>query len=177
MVEDRRNVIDHYKYWTDDAIRADLDTKRHSFAILCENLAHDFNIGTVIRNANAFLACEVWIAGRRSWDRRGAVGTYNYEHLHHAKTSTEVIEDFRARGYEIIALDNQEGAENIYSYQWPEKALMVFGQEQIGVSPEALALSDRCVYIPQFGSTRSLNVGVASGLAMFSWIGQHAAVA
>ena len=176
MLQDRRNVIDHYKYWHTDAIRADLDKRRHSFAVLTENLAHDFNIGTVIRNANAFLASEVWIAGRRSYDRRGAVGAYHYENISYAPTSAEVIKDYKLRGYTIVAMDNQDGANNIYSYDWPEKSLMIFGQEQIGISPEALALANDCLYIPQFGSVRSLNVGVASGLSMFSWAARHALV-
>jgi len=173
IINDRRNLIDHYKYWKEEAIIADLDQRRHSFAVICENLANDFNVGTTVRNCNAFLAKEIWIIGRRGWDKRGAVGTYKYQHVHYAPTSVEVIEDFRARDYHIVAIDNQEGASNIYDYHWAEKTLMIFGQEQIGVSPESLSLADECLYIPQFGSTRSLNVGVASGMAMFSWIGQH----
>jgi len=172
--EDRRNVIDYYKYWQTDAIRADLDTRRHPFAVMVENLAIDFNVGTVIRNANAFLAQRVWIAGHGKWDRRGAMGVQNYEHVSKSQDSMEVIEQYRQDGYSIIAIDNQPGSKDMTHFQWPEKSLMVFGQEQIGVSPWALQAADHLVYIPQWGSVRSLNVGVASGLAMFSWASQWA---
>ena len=54
LPQDRRNLIDPYKYWSEEAVIADLDTRRHQFVVLCENLAYDFNISTVVRNANAF---------------------------------------------------------------------------------------------------------------------------
>jgi tRNA G18 (ribose-2'-O)-methylase SpoU len=166
---DQRNVIDHYKYWTDEAIRAALDERRNPFALLLENFAHDFNVSQAIRNANAFLAEEIWICGRRKWDRRGAVGTHNYEHINLAPTSEEVIDDFRSRGWRIVCLDNIDGAEDMRDFEWPQKSLMVFGQEDIGVSQTALDKADDVVYIPQLGSTRSLNVGCASGIAMYDW--------
>ncbi len=112
--------------------------------------------------------------GCRTWDKRGAVGAYHYEHVSKAPDSLEVINSYKDQGYSIVVLDNQDGAENMCDFKWPEKSLMVFGQEQIGVSPWAQEAADHCVYIPQWGSVRSLNVGVASGLAMFSWASQHA---
>jgi len=175
LAEDRRNVIDYYKYWQTEAIKADLDQKRHPFAVMVENLAIDFNIGTVLRNANAFLAERVWISGHSKWDRRGAMGVQNYEHISKTRDSLEVIDQYRQDGYAIVAIDNQPGSKDITQFEWPEKSLMIFGQEQIGVSPWSLAASDHMVYIPQWGSVRSLNVGVASGVAMFSWASQWAA--
>lgn len=169
MQDDPRNLIDHYKYWEDDAIRAALDKKRFPFAVLCENFGNDFNISTVIRNANAFTAKEVWICGRRKWDKRGAVGTYHYEHIKYAETSLEVILAFKEQGYKIVAVDMVDNAANINDYTWREKTLMIFGQEQLGVSQEALDNADDVVYIPQYGSTRSINVGTAAGIAMNSY--------
>ena len=171
---DRRNIIDYYKYWEQDAIKADLDQRRHPFVVMVENLAIDFNIGTVLRNANAFLAEKVWITGSGSWDRRGAMGVQNYERIEKVRNSMDVIEQHRERGYKIVAVDNQPGAENMMEFEWPEKSLMIFGQESIGVSPWSIEAADHLVYIPQWGSVRSLNVGVASGLTMYSWAAQHA---
>ena len=173
-VADRRNIIDHYKYWETEAIRADLDQRRHPFAVMVENLAIDFNIGTVLRNSNAFLAEKMWIAGSGSWDRRGAQGVQNYEHVEKVRNGLEVIEQYKERGYSIIAIDNQPGAKNMMEFEWPKDSLMIFGQESIGVSPWSLEAADHLLYIPQWGSVRSLNVGVASGLAMYSWAAQHA---
>ncbi len=166
---DPRNVIDHFKYWRLDAIRAALDARRHPFTVVLENFAHDFNISTAIRNANAFLAREVWIVGRRRYDRRGAMGTHRYQHVHHAPEPGPLLERLRGEGTRIVVVDNIEGARSLVGYDWAPDSAMVFGQESIGVSPESLALADDVVYIPQYGSTRSINVGTASGIAMFSY--------
>lgn len=174
LPQDRRNLIDHYKYWKVDAIKADLDTRRHDFVVLCENLCYDFNISTVVRNANAFLAREVWVCGRKDFDKRGAVGTYHYQHMRHTPDIRTAIEGLREEGYQIVAVDQSPEAESLHGFDWPLKTAMIFGQEQIGVSPWALESADRVVYIPQWGSTRSLNVGVASGLAMNGWALQNA---
>jgi len=173
-LRDPRNLIDHFKYWSHDAVRAALDARRHPFAVVLENFAYDFNVATAIRNANAFLAREVWIVGRRRWDRRGAQGTHRYEHVHRAGTTGDAVRGLRAEGYRVVAVDNVEGAADLMRFRWPARAAMVFGQEQIGVSPEALGLADHVVYIPQYGSTRSINVGTASGIAMYAWAAQHA---
>jgi tRNA G18 (ribose-2'-O)-methylase SpoU len=170
---DTRNVIDVYKYWNTEAIRASLETKRMPYGILVENLAHDFNIGTVVRNANAFLAGEIIISGRRDWDRRGAVGTHIYERLTRELRSDETIERYKNDGYRVVAFDNIPGAVSLFDYEFPLKTLMLFGQESIGLSSRALEAADDVVYIPQYGSTRSLNVGVASGIAMGFYMSQH----
>lgn len=166
-LEDRRNVIDHYKFWAHEAIVADLDTKRTELVVVCENFAYDFNIATVVRNANAFLANCIWIVGRKNFDRRGTCGTHKYEHIHHAKSIDEVLLHYE--GYRVVAVDNIDGAEPINEYRWYQKSVVVFGQESIGVSNCALARAGDLIYIPQIGSTRSLNVGTASGIAMYDY--------
>lgn len=158
------NVIDQYKYWETDAIKADLDTKRHNFHALCVNIQGDFNIGSVIRNANAFLAKSVIIYGRKQYDRRGAVGTQNYTHFKH------VVEVENVPRYPIIAIDNVDGAVSINDFSWPsEEFIMAFGEEQSGLPQEILTIAQAVVYIPQYGSVRSLNVGCASAVAMYDY--------
>lgn len=169
-MEDNRNVIDHYKYWADDAIKAALDTKRLPFNVICENFQNDFNIATTIRNANAFTAKEIWIIGQKKWDKRGAVGTYHYEHIKYAPDFADLYD--LILDYPLVVFENIEEAQDIRKFHWPHECTMLFGQESIGVSQEALDLADHIVYIPQFGSTRSLNVGTASGIAMYSYIEQ-----
>lgn len=157
MGSDHRNVIDHYKYWENEAIVADLDTKRHKFAVLISNIQYDFNIGSVIRNANAFLASKVYIYGRSHWDRRGAVGAHKFIHVECISTQGELD---KLSSYKWVGIDNVSNAKLIDRFNWPDNTLMCFGQEQVGLSPEIL---DRCqdiVYIRQYGSVRSLNVGV-----------------
>lgn len=166
--EDRRNLMDAYKYWEDEAIKADLDTRRHDFAVVLENFAYDFNIATAVRNSNAFLAKEVFVCGKKKWDKRGAVGTYKYQHVFHHFTWEELSPSLE--GYTPVVFDNIDGAENLFDYEWPEKPVMIFGAESVGVSPDALQAAEDVVYIPQFGSTRSLNVGTSSGIAMYDYL-------
>jgi tRNA G18 (ribose-2'-O)-methylase SpoU len=172
---DRRNVIDRYRYWARAAIIADLDERRHSFHVAIENWQHDFNIGTVVRNANAFLAAEVHIIGKRRWNRRGAMVTDRYQHIRHHVT----VEDFAAwaetEGLTIIGIDIIPGSLPLEHAVLPQRCVLVFGQEGPGLSVD---MQQRCnvVYsIAQYGSTRSINAGVASGIAMHTWIRQHIA--
>lgn len=166
---DTRNVSDFYKYWENDAIIADLDSKRNEFVVVVERVNGDFNFSTVIRNCNAFLAKKVYRCGIRRYDRRGTVGTHNYEHVDYAENIINLINDYRQKGYKIVAIDNVGEAQDIRSYQWEPKTLMLFGEEGRGLSQEAIESADDIVYIPQFGSVRSLNVGTASGLAMYDY--------
>jgi tRNA G18 (ribose-2'-O)-methylase SpoU len=169
---DRRNVVDRYRYWTVEAIVADLDTRRHPFAVAIENWRHDLNIGTVVRTANAFLAREVIIVGRRRWNRRGAMVTDRYQHIRHVASIAELVAT--SRGYTIVAIDNLPDAQALESAELPAKALLLFGQEGSGLTSEARGAATAVYSIAQFGSTRSINAGVAAGIAMHTWVRQHA---
>jgi tRNA G18 (ribose-2'-O)-methylase SpoU len=169
---DRRNVIDRYRYWTVEAIVADLDTRRHPFAVAIENWRHDLNIGTVVRTANAFLAREVIIVGNRRWNRRGAMVTDRYQHIRHVASAAELLES--AAGYTIVGIDNLPGAVPLETFALPVNALLLFGQEGTGLSPAAREVASAVCSIAQYGSTRSINAGVAAGIAMHAWIRQHA---
>jgi len=172
---DRRNVADRYRYWTVEAIVADLDTRRHEFVVAIENWQHDANIGTVVRTANAFLAREVLIVGRKRWNRRGAMVTDRYQHLRHLPSVAEVIGYAAERDYTVLAIDNTPGAVPLETAMLPRRALFLFGQEGPGLTDEAHRAAVTTLSIAQFGSTRSINAGVAAGIAMHAWIRQHAA--
>ncbi|MFN2518738.1 MAG: TrmH family RNA methyltransferase [Jatrophihabitantaceae bacterium] len=171
---DRRNVIDRYRYWRLDAIVADLDARRHEFAVAIENWQHDSNIGTVVRTANAFLAKEVIIVGRHRWNRRGAMVTDRYQHIRHVGSAVELGALSEANGYTVVAIDNLPGAVDIETTALPRNALLLFGQESTGLSDEARDVAQLVCSIAQYGSTRSINAGVAAGIAMHAWIRQHA---
>jgi tRNA G18 (ribose-2'-O)-methylase SpoU len=170
---DRRNVADRYRYWRVEAIVADLDQRRHPFHVAIENWQHDLNIGTVVRTANAFLAQEVHIVGRRRWNRRGAMVTDRYQHLRHHPTPADLAGWARQRGLPLIGVDNLPGAEPLERLGLPRQCVLVFGQEGPGLSAGMRSVLDRCCSIAQYGSTRSINAGVASGIAMHAWIRQH----
>ncbi len=173
---DRRNVVDRYRYWTVEAIVADLDRRRHGFSVAIENFGHDLNIGTVVRTANAFLAAEVHIVGRRRWNRRGAMVTDRYQHLRHHPDVGALLAFARAQQLPVVAVDNAPGAVPIETADLPRRCVLLFGQEGPGLTPEARDAADLTVSIAQFGSTRSINVGVAAGIAMHAWVRQHARV-
>ena len=170
---DSRNVADHYRYWTVEAIVADLDTKRHPFHVAIENWQHDLNIGSIVRTANAFLAQEVHIVGRRRWNRRGAMVTDRYQHVRHHAEVPEFLDFCREAGLRVIGVDNVEGSTPIEQTPLPKNSVFVFGQEGPGLTPEALAVADQVVEITQFGSTRSINASAAAAIVMHQWVMQH----
>jgi tRNA G18 (ribose-2'-O)-methylase SpoU len=171
---DRRNVVDRYRYWTLEAIVADLDRRRHPFHVAIENFGHDLNIGTVVRTANAFLAAEVHIVGRRRWNRRGAMVTDRYQHVRHHSDVTGLLEFAAGEDLPVIGVDNHPGAVPLETAVLPERCVLLFGQEGPGLTAEARDAAALTVSIAQFGSTRSINAGVAAGIAMHAWIRQHA---
>ncbi|MFC4005453.1 TrmH family RNA methyltransferase [Prauserella oleivorans] len=171
---DRRNVVDAYRYWRREAIVADMDKRRYPFHVAIENFQHDHNIGTVVRTANAFAAAAVHIVGKRRWNRRGAMVTDRYQHLYHHPTVAELAEFAEARGLAIVAVDNTPGAEPIETVELPRECVLLFGQEGPGLSAEAQQAASRVVSIAQFGTTRSINAGVAAGIVMHTWIRLHA---
>ena len=172
--EDRRNIVDRYKGWSHEAIVADLDARRHPFHVAVENWRHDLNIGSVVRNANAFLAAEVHIVGRRKWNRRGAMVTDRYQHLRHHEDVGGLLAFAAEAGLVVVAVDNGPGSVPLETADLPERCVLLFGQEGPGLTPEARAAAATTVCIAQFGSTRSINAGVAAGIAMHAWIRQHA---
>ena len=172
---DRRNVIDLYRYWTREPIVADLDRRRHPFHVAVENWKHDLNIGTVVRNANAFLAAEVHIVGKRRWNRRGAMVTDRYQHVRHHETIEDLVSWAVDAELPVIGIDILPGAVPLETTVLPERCVLLFGQEGPGLSPAAKEACEVVCSITQFGSTRSINAGVASGIAMHEWIRQHVA--
>jgi tRNA G18 (ribose-2'-O)-methylase SpoU len=170
---DARNVVDRYRYWSVEAIVADLDTRRFPFHVAVENWRHDLNIGTVVRNANAFGAAAVHIVGRRRWNRRGAMVTDRYVHVVHHDTVDVLVAAARSEGLALVGIDNVDGSVPLEARPVPERCVLLFGQEGTGLSAAALAACDEVRDIPMFGSTRSLNAGVASGIAMYAWHRAH----
>ncbi|MBW6433056.1 RNA methyltransferase [Actinoplanes hulinensis] len=171
---DRRNVVDRYRYWSREAVVADLDTRRHDFHVAIENWQHDFNIGTVVRNANAFLAAEVHIVGQRRWNRRGAMVTDRYQHVRHHPAIEDFVAWAAGEDLPVIGIDNLPGSRPMETVTLPRRCVLLFGQEGPGLSEPARAACTQLFSIAQYGSTRSINAGVASGIAMHAWIRAHA---
>ena len=171
---DRRNVVDRYRYWRLEAIVADLDTRRHDFHVAIENWQHDFNIGTIVRTANAFLAREVHIVGRRRWNRRGAMVTDRYQHVRHHPDVASLAAAMVEEDVPVLGIDNLPGSVPLERLALPRRVCLLFGQEGPGLSEEARAACAGTFSIAQFGSTRSINASAAAAIAMHTWVVQHA---
>ncbi|MFM8235250.1 MAG: TrmH family RNA methyltransferase [Actinomycetota bacterium] len=170
---DRRNVLDHYRYWSVAAIVADLDKKRNPLRIAIENWQHDLNIGSIVRTANAFNVASVHIVGKRDWNRRGAMVTDKYLHVIHHPDVADFKAWFDERGIEIIGIDNVASSTSLESAKLPKECVLLFGQEGAGMSDEAVGACSRVLAITQYGSTRSMNASAAGAIAMYAWGMQH----
>ena len=171
---DRRNVVDRYRYWSVDAVVADLDTRRHRLHIAIQNWEHDFNIGSVVRTANAFNVAGVHIIGRRRWNRRGAMVTDRYLHVHHHSSVEEFAAWLGERGITAIGVDNLPGSVPLETFALPADCCLVFGSEGPGLTDDVVGACTALVAITQYGSTRSINAGAAAAIAMYHWALQHA---
>ncbi|MBK9477084.1 MAG: RNA methyltransferase [Tetrasphaera sp.] len=170
---DRRNVEDRFRYWRHEAIVAELDRTRRPLHIAIENWEHDFNIGSIVRTANAFNVAAFHIVGRRRWNRRGAMVTDRYQHEIHHGTVADLHAWGATHGIPLIGVDNVPGSVALEGQRLPNPAVLVFGQEGPGLSPEARVACVRLVQITQSGSTRSLNAGAAAAITMYEWVRQH----
>ncbi|GAB3158782.1 rRNA methyltransferase [Myceligenerans halotolerans] len=179
---DRRNVADRYRYWTVEAIVADMDARRpadRQLHVAIENWSHDLNIGSVVRTANAFNAAGVHVVGRRRWNRRGAMVTDRYLHVHHHPDAAALAAWAAGQAtadhgrLPVVGIDNIPGSVPIEGHVLPPRCVLLFGQESTGLTPEAQAVCDVVLHITQHGSTRSVNAGAAAAIAMHSWAAQH----
>ncbi|WP_041685923.1 TrmH family RNA methyltransferase [Renibacterium salmoninarum] len=170
---DRRNVVDEFRYWKHDSIVAALDERRHEFHVAIENWQHDLNIGSVVRCANAFLAQEVHIIGRRRWNRRGAMVTDKYQHVRHHPTVEDFVAWAEAEDVAVIGIDNFPDSVPLETYDLPRKCVLVFGQEGPGLTDAVHEKAEATLSIAQFGSTRSINASAAAAIAMHAWIRRH----
>ena len=171
---DRRNVVDSYRYWRMDAIVADLDARRQPLHVAIQNWEHDFNIGSIVRTANAFNVGAVHIVGRRRWNRRGAMVTDRYLHVVHHESVADLVAWLSERDVVMVGVDNLPGSVPLETEQLPERCCLVFGSEGPGLTDEMVAACERLVAITQHGSTRSINAGAAAAIAMYHWAVQHA---
>ncbi|MEY4664670.1 TrmH family RNA methyltransferase [Weissella cibaria] len=186
---DYRNVTDFYKGKSDDEIRSDLDQRRGEMISIMQNLSHDFNKASAVRNSNAFGMRKLIFLnpenpaipdapeGIKKWDRRGSLGTQNYEHIEHRRVTDyqAVFNQLHADGYTIYAVDNTPGyqPQSLYNVTFPAKSAFLFGEERLGLADDLIAAADAMIYIPQYGSVRSINVSVAHGIIAAFYASQH----
>lgn len=167
---DARNVEDRFRYWKMSAIVSELDRRGDWLEVAIENLGHDFNIGSIVRTANAMGVRRVHIVGRRRWNRRGAMVTDRYLTVDHHANVADFANSVLARDLRIIGVDNIEGSVPLEQEILQRRTVLVMGEESAGLSADMIEVCERVVHITQYGSTRSMNVGHAAAIAMWSWV-------
>lgn len=172
---DTRNLQDEYKGMPNEAVFAALEEKRTGLEVAIENVEHDFNVGTIVRSANNFNVQRVHIIGRRKYNRRGAMCTDKYLEVVYWPDVESFYANQRARNREVVAIENHdERVKPLSKKVFVQETTLLFGSEGNGLTEEALKLADDVREIESFGSTRSVNVGVAAGIAMYEWARQCA---
>ena len=172
---DTRNLMDEYKGMTNEQVFDVLSKKRNELEIAIENVSHDFNVGTIVRSANSFNAAKVHIIGKKKYNRRGAMCTDKYLEIVYWSDYKDFMQDQKMRGREVVAIENNTPrATGLVNKKFVQKTTLVFGSEGEGITRELLGEADDVRFIESFGSTRSVNVGVAAGIAMYEWARQCA---
>jgi tRNA G18 (ribose-2'-O)-methylase SpoU len=169
------NVLDHLKNSSVDDIKSYCKNNCIDAGVAMMHVNGDFNLSTLVRNANFFGFKEaMYVGGSKQWDRRGTVGTHHYTDLNHIKTEEDFVDYVNNSGYTLIAVENNipkysdktVSIFNNWVFTGVNKPMFVFGEEKSGVSDYILDNSDYIVTIPAYGSVRSLNVGTTSGIVM-----------
>lgn len=173
IMTDTRNVLDEFKNLPHDHIVEHLDRRGVSLEIAIENTLRDFNMGTIVRSANAFGVRTVHVIGRKQWNKRGAMMTDKYLSMEYHASPAVFSSEMKQRRKYLYALENNTSSTSLYKVEFKKNAVIMVGQENDGISEELLKCSDEVISIDQLGSTRSLNVGVAAGIAMFEWARQQ----
>ncbi len=166
------NVIDELKSLSVEEIKNWVSERTLPFAVIMMQIKGDFNFSTVIRNGNAFGAKEIFYYGpRKKYDKRGCVGVFNYTPVNWINIEHfEQIKELRSTYPHFVALDIIPGiSKPIFEHKWESGTLIFLGEEGLGLSKEFLDICDEVVHIPQRGSVRSINVGTASGIAMYDF--------
>ena len=170
---DRRNVVDKYRYWTVEAIKADLDLTRSTLHVAIENWQHDLNIGSIVRTANAFNVAAVHIIGKRSWNRRGAMVTDKYMHVLHHTDATEFRAWAQSERICVVGVEQHEESQPLEAFVFPVRCALLLGNEGTGLTEQAVSACDALIEIRQSGSTRSMNAAAAGAITIWAWASQN----
>lgn len=170
---DSRNIIEKYRYWKTEAIKADLGKFRSPVEVAIENWQHDLNIGSLVRSANAMNVRKVHIIGKKHWNQHGALMTDKYLDLTHHSSIELFLFYVSESGYPLICFENNTESEPLESFTFPDNPILAFGNEGLGMSDALLNAADHVIHISQKGSVRSINASAAGAIALFEWQRQH----
>jgi tRNA G18 (ribose-2'-O)-methylase SpoU len=165
------NVIEQLKHLSVPEIKHYCASNTINASVAMINIGGDFNLSTMVRNANFFGFRSVHYVGKRKWDKRGSVGTHHYTPMYNHKDESSFLLQCSSRT--IIAVENNipeyaDKTTNLFEYDFQDSIdpIFIFGEENKGLSSLILDRSNVILTIPNYGSVRSLNVGTTSGIVM-----------
>ena len=166
----KRNVTDQLAWAKREDILETINPHKIPVSLLLVNIDRDNNIGNIIRSANTFGVEEVLIYGRKKFDRRTSVGAEFFMQFRHIRFIEEIA-PLRQEFNLILGLEQTKTSVELHSYQWPENQniLIAVGNEGQGLPQEILDICDTTLEIDQYGTTRSLNVSVATGIVLYDY--------
>jgi len=165
------NVLDSLKEYSIPDIANYCASNSIDASVGMVNINGDFNLSTMVRNANFFGFRDVHYVGKKKWDKRGSVGTHHYTPMfHHADEYSFILQ---CSNRILIGIENNipeysYKTFNLFDYELNNvfDPIFIFGEESKGLSNTILDRCDIILTIPNYGSVRSLNVGTTSGIVM-----------
>jgi len=139
--------------------------------IVLDNVRSLHNVGSAFRTADAFKLEKIYLTGitgtppHREIEKTALGATASVEWQYAEKTA-DVLRSLKEKQYTIIAVEQTSGSQSLANFEPdPEKKYcLVFGNEVLGVSDDAIALADKALEIPQHGTKHSLNISVCLGI-------------
>ena len=145
-----------------------------SFAVAAFNFSYGVNLGTLVRSAEASGAEAVWIIGRDFYYRPSTKGADWWLPVEVIDSPGECLERAEQEGYEIVALQQGPAAQPVWEAEWPERPLIVAGNEGDGLPRQFIDAAALQLELPTYGNIDSLNVAVATSVAMYAFRGWQA---
>lgn len=169
---DSRNIVDEFKGLEAETIKSIMKLRSSNLVVMCSNEIKDFNWGSVVRSANSFGVSEVVFTGRKAYNRRGAVGANNYTDIQYMPDTLEALKHYKYNlKYRLVAIEYDERyqMDNLQTYDWSENSVIIFGEEGRSLTEEILDFCDDIVYVPMYGTVRSLNLASCATVVMYDY--------
>lgn len=157
-----------------------------SITLIAHNIRSTHNVGSLLRSSDGFGIERVIFTGYTPYPQqhndtrlphiyrkltaaiaKTALGAEKTVSNNYEDDITATLQNLKAQGYTIVALEQSNDSVVLTTYQPPQKIALLIGEEVHGITPELLALCDTTIEIPMYGGKESFNVSVATGIALF----------
>lgn len=160
--------VEPFEYTT-EAVREELERLRHPLRIAVRRFKNPFNVGAIIRTAHSFLVREILLIGDTPYYQRASMGMEKYENISEVPDDEVFVALAEKNAWNLVVFEKEHAQIGLWDVQFPQDCVMVFGNEDSGVSAEILQAAHTVVAIPMFGINHSYPVSVSAGIAMAEW--------